>query len=107
MRSSRSKSAINVPVIVAINFSSAPFTANTCASHTVIVRPGFTTPPKTKLLTSRRGEEVSLELDREYVCIIRHKRKGRVAACIVEGGRYDTGVYETMMLCVGFGVGHH
>jgi hypothetical protein len=41
----RSKSAINVPLIVAISFSSLPLIANAPASQTEIVRPGFTTLP--------------------------------------------------------------
>jgi hypothetical protein len=63
--------------------------------------------PKYKTPTARWREQVYFEFDREHSRIIRHKRERRVAAGTVERGRYDTGMYETVMLSIRRGVGHY
>src|ERR1700722_3676194 len=51
----RPESAIKVPVMVAISFSSPPSIAKAFPSQTVIVRPGFTTFPLKRKRSPRAG----------------------------------------------------
>ena len=105
--SARSKSAISVPLIVAISFSSPPLTAHAYASLTVIVRPGLTTlPMKNEPVASSRSEQVEFEFHCEDSRILGHERERRITAGAIERGRGDAGVNEAMLLRTGCEVRH-
>jgi len=92
--------------MVATSFSFPPSTANACASQTLMVRPGFRTRPKQKMIAPRRSDEIGLELDGQDRCIFWHQRESGISAGCIERGRDDARVNKTMLLRISGGVRH-